>query len=135
MIKKVDHIGLAVSNVDNIIDIFNKLFNLETRTIDQDAIYRAAFLEVGDVEIEPLQPLDKKISMAHSIERQGNSIHHICFEVDDVDNELQRLATMGVELIDKKGRPGLSGKVGFIHPGATEGILIELVEKENRRED
>ena len=129
MIKKVDHIGLAVGNLDNVIDIFNKLFNLEPRTIDQDAIYRVAFLGVGDVDIEPIQPLDEKISMAHSIERQGNSIHHICFEVDDVDKELQRLAAMGVELIDKKGRPSFCGKVAFINPGSTDGILIELVEK------
>ena len=135
MIKKVDHIGLAVSNLENIIDIFTKLFGLESKTINDHPSLKAAFLEVGDIEIEPIQPLDGKMSIAQFIERHGNSIHHICFEVDDVDNELQRLATMGVELIDKKGRPGLSGKVGFIHPGATEGILIELVEKENRRED
>ena len=129
MIKKVDHVGLAVSNLDNVIDIFNRLFSLEPRTVDQDSIYRVAFLGVGGVDIEPLQPLDETISMAHSIEKLGNNIHHICFEVDDVDKELQRLAVMGVELLDKKGRPSFCGKVGFINPGSTDGILIELVEK------
>jgi methylmalonyl-CoA/ethylmalonyl-CoA epimerase len=68
-----------------------------------------------------------------NLSRLGNNIHHICFEVDDIDNELQRLATMGVELINKEGRPSFTGKVGFIHPGATGGILIELIEKENKK--
>jgi methylmalonyl-CoA/ethylmalonyl-CoA epimerase len=131
MIKKVDHIGLAVSNLDNIVDIFTKLFNLESKKIiDDHPSVKAAFLKVGDVEIEPLQPLDEKMSQWLNLSRYGDNIHHICFEVDDVDNELQRLATMGVELINQKGHQSFAGKVGFIHPGATGGILIELVEKE-----
>ena len=133
MIKKVDHIGLAVSNLDNITDIFAKLFNLESKTINDHPSLKAAFLKVGDVEIEPLQPLDEKMSQWLGLLRHGNNIHHICFEVDDVDNELQRLAAMGVELINKKGYQSFTGKVGFIHPGATGDILIELIEKENKR--
>lgn len=129
MIKKIDHIGLGVSNLDSIIDIFTKLFNLESKTFTDHPSLKAAFLKVGDVEIEPLEPLDEKMSQWLGLLRHGNNIHHICFEVDDVDNELQRLTAMGVELIDKKGRLSLSGKVGFIHPEATGGILIELVEK------
>ena len=129
MIKKVDHIGLAVSNVDNVVDIFNGLFSLNPRVIDSDSSLKAAFIEVGGVDIEPVQPLDAKSSIARSVEKNGNTIHHICFEVDNVDRELRRLATMGVELLDKKGRPSFAGKVGFLHPGSTAGILIELVEK------
>jgi methylmalonyl-CoA/ethylmalonyl-CoA epimerase len=130
MIKKVDHIGLAVSNLDNIVDIFTKLFNLESRIIEDHPSVKAAFLKLGDVEIEPLQPLDEKMSQWLNLSRYGNNIHHICFEVDDVDNELQRLAAMGVELINEKGNPSFAGKVGFIHPRATGGILIELAEKD-----
>jgi len=129
MIKKIDHIGLGVSNLDSITDIFNKLFNLESKTFTDHPTLKAAFLKVGDIEIEPLQPLDEKMSQWLNLSRQGNNIHHICFEVDDVDNELQRLAAMGVELINKEGRQSFTGKVGFIHPGATGGILIELIEK------
>jgi methylmalonyl-CoA epimerase len=56
-------------------------------------------------------------------------VHHICFEVDDVDKELQSMAAKGVELIDKKGRPGLAGKIGFLHPKSAKGVLIELAQK------
>ena len=129
MIKKIDHIGLAVSNLDNIVDIFNKLFKLDPKIFNNHPSLKAAFLKVGDVEIEPLQPLDEKMSQWLNLPRQDNNIHHICFEVDDIDNELHRLAEMGVELINKEGRPSFTGKVGFIHPEATGGILIELIEK------
>ncbi len=65
---------------------------------------KAAFLQVGDIIIEPIQPLDEKHWIGQFLEKHGNSIHHICFEVDDIDQELQTLAAKGVELIDKKGR-------------------------------
>ncbi len=131
MIRKVAHIGLAVSNLDNIVDIFTKLFGLESKILNGHSRSKAALLKIGEVEIEPIQPLDETTSIAQFIERHGDGIHHICFEVDNVDEELQRLATMGVELIDKKGRLGMTGKIGFIDPRATGGILIELAEKDS----
>lgn len=129
MIKKVDHIGLAVSNLDEVVKMFATLFGLEADVIDDNPQLKAAFVQIGDIIVEPIQPIDKEQSIAQFIERHGNSIHHICFEVDDVDKELEALAAKGVELIDKKGRQGFTGKIGFIHPSATEDILIELVQK------
>ena len=129
MLKKVDHIGLAVRNVDEIANMFAALFGLEAEIIEDHPGLKAAFLHIGDVAVEPLQPTDKKHSTAQFLDRHGNGIHHICFEVDDVDRELQALAAKGVELIDKKGRQGLTGKIGYLHPSSTEGILIELVQK------
>ena len=131
MIKKVDHIGLAVHNVDEIVNMFAKLFGLESNVIDDNPQLKAAFIQIGDIIIEPIQPIDKKHLTAQFIDEHGNGINHICFEVDDVDQELQALAAKGVELIDKKGRQGLTGKIGYIHPSSTEGILIELVQKTN----
>jgi len=131
MIKKVDHIGLAVSNLDEIVNMFATLFGLEAKIIEDYPGLKAAFLHIGDVTVEPLQPTDKKHITAQFLDRHGNGIHHICFEVDDVDQELQKLAAKGVELIDKRGRQGLTGKIGYLHPSATEGILIELVQKIN----
>ena len=130
MIRKVDHIGLAVDNLDEIVNMFATLFGLEAeKVINNHPRVRAAFIQVGDIILEPIQALDEKLPIAHFLERHGNSIEHICFEVDDVDHELETLATKGVELIDKKGRPGLTGKIGFLHPSSTGGILIELVQK------
>ena len=129
MIKKVDHIGLAVSNLDEIVKMFAALFGLESSVIADNTQLKAAFIQIGDIIIEPIQPIDKKHLTAQFIDGHGNGIHHICFEVDDVDKELEALAAKGVELIDKKGRQGLTGKIGYIHPSATGDILIELVQK------
>jgi lactoylglutathione lyase/methylmalonyl-CoA/ethylmalonyl-CoA epimerase len=67
--------------------------------------------------------------VAKFIERRGEGIHHICIEVDNTDEELKSLAGKGVELIDKVGRKGLAGKVGFLHPRATGGVLVELAQE------
>ena len=113
MIKKVDHIGLAVSNLDNIIDIFTKLFNLKYRTISDHPSLKAAFLEVGDIEIEPLQPLDEKMSQWLNLSRQDNNIHHICFEVDDVE-----LDSVTVTDFAAAGKGGLGA--GELNAGGTD---------------
>jgi methylmalonyl-CoA epimerase len=80
-------------------------------------------------EIELLEPIDPQSSVAKFLESRGEGIHHICFEVENVDQELCMLADKGVQLLDKQGRPGLAGKVGFIHPKSTKGVLIELAQK------
>ncbi len=128
MIKKIDHIGLAVSNLDDFLDIFNKLFGTRAEVTETKAL-KAGFIQVGDIIIEPIQPLDKDQAIGQYISKHGNGIHHICFEVDDIDKELDTLAAKGVKLNDRKGRPGLLGKVGFINPTSTGDVIIELVEK------
>jgi methylmalonyl-CoA epimerase len=80
-------------------------------------------------EIELLEPIDPQSGVAKFLESRGEGIHHICFEVENVDQELCTLADKGAQLLDKQGRPGLAGKVGFIHPKSTKGVLIELVQK------
>ncbi len=134
MIRKVDHIGLVVSNLDEIVNIFTTLFGLEARIIEDYPGLKVALLQIGNVTLEPMQPIDKGHPMTQLLERHGNSISHIGFEVDDVDQELQALAAKGVELMDKKGRLGLTGKIGYLHPSATGGILIELVQKLDRQD-
>ena len=129
MIKKVDHIGLAVGNLGEFVNMCGRLFGLEATIREDRPGIKAALLQIGDITLEPIQPIDTKQWVAQFLEKHGNSIYHICFEVDDVDQELQALAAKGVELIDKKGRVGLTGKIGFLDPSATSGILIELVQK------
>jgi methylmalonyl-CoA epimerase len=80
-------------------------------------------------EIELLEPIDPQGGIAKFLENRGEGIHHICLEVEDVDHELTTLAKKGVQLIDKQGRPGLAGKIGFLHPKSTKGVLIELAQK------
>jgi methylmalonyl-CoA/ethylmalonyl-CoA epimerase len=132
MIKKVDHIAIAVRNLDEALQLYDKLFgarpsNIET--IPQQGV-KAALLPMGQgSEIELLEPIDPQSGVAKFIESRGEGIHHICLEVEDIDQELTTLAAKGIRLIDKQGRPGLTGKVGFLHPKSTKGVLIELAQK------
>jgi methylmalonyl-CoA/ethylmalonyl-CoA epimerase len=132
MIKKVAHIAIAVKNLDDALELYKNLFDIRPSKIEslpQQGV-KAALLHIGDgSEIELLEPIDTQSGIAKFLEHRGEGIHHICLEVGDVDDELSRLEQKGVQLIDKKGRPGLSGKVGFLHPKSTKGVLIELEQK------
>ena len=132
MIKKVDHIAVVVKNLDEALQLYDNLFGVKPskiETIPQQGV-KAALLPMGEgSEIELLEPIDPQSGVAKFIESRGEGIHHICLEVDNVDEELGSLANKGVQLIDKQGRPGLAGKVGFLHPKSTKGVLIELAQK------
>ncbi len=131
MIKRIDHIAIAVKSLDEALALFSQLFGLKPSKIETipDQGVKAAVVHIGDGELELIEPIDPEGGVAKFLERRGEGIHHICLEVDKIDEELGSLAKRGVELIDKKGRMGLAGKVGFLHPRATKGILIELAEK------
>jgi methylmalonyl-CoA epimerase len=132
MIKKIDHVAIAVKNLDEALQLYNRLFGAKPskiETIPQQGV-KAALIPLGEgSEIELLEPIDPHSGVAKFLENRGEGIHHICLEVEDVDRELSILADKGVQLIDKQGRPGLAGKVGFLHPKSTKGVLIELAQK------
>jgi methylmalonyl-CoA epimerase len=132
MIKKIDHVAIAVKSLDEALQLYDNLFGAKPtkiETLPQQGV-KAALLPMADGgEIELLEPIDPQSGVAKFIESRGEGIHHICLEVDDVDEELSSLANKGVQLIDKQGRPGLAGKVGFLHPKSTKGVLIELAQK------
>ena len=132
MIKKVNHMAIAVNNLDEALELYNKLFGLKPEKVETmtDQRVRAATLPVGEgSEIELIQPIDSDSGVAKFLEKRGEGIHHIAIEVDDIDQELKTLAEKGVDLIDKQARIGLAGRVAFLHPKATRGVLIELVQK------
>ena len=132
MIKKVDHIAIVVSNLDEALQVYDNFFGLKphkVETISEQGV-RAAIFPIGNgSEIEIMEPIDPQSGVAKFLENKGEGIHHICLEVDDVDKELTALGDKGAKLIDKQGRQGLAGKIGFIHPKATKGVLIELAQK------
>jgi methylmalonyl-CoA/ethylmalonyl-CoA epimerase len=131
MIKKVDHVAIAVKNLDEALKTFENLLGHKAAQVKEvpEQKIRAAMIHVGDVEIELIQPTDPGTGVAKFLEGKEGGVHHICFEVDDVDKELQAMAAKGVETIDKKGRPGLAGKIGFLNPKSAKGVLIELAQK------
>jgi methylmalonyl-CoA/ethylmalonyl-CoA epimerase len=131
MIKRVDHISIAVKNLDEGLKTYEDLLGIKSSHTEEipDQGIKAALIVLGDVEIELIEPTKPDTGVAKFLENKGEGIHHICFEVDDVDKELESLAAKGVQLIDKQGRKGLAGKIGFIHPRSTKGVLIELAQK------
>jgi len=132
MIKKVHHIAIVVKNLAEALEVYENLFGTKPSKIEtmQQQGVKAAFLPMAEGgEIELLEPIDPQGSVAKFLESRGEGIHHICFEVENVDEELRRLADKGAQLIDKQGRLGLVGKVGFMHPKSTKGVLIELAQK------
>jgi methylmalonyl-CoA/ethylmalonyl-CoA epimerase len=132
MIKKVHHIAVVVKSLDEALELYENLFGIKPSKIEtiQKQGVKAALLPIAEGgAIELLEPIDPQSGIAKFLESRGEGIHHICFEVENVDQELCVLANKGAQLIDEQGRFGLAGKVGFIHPKSTRGVLIELAQK------
>ncbi|MBA7620991.1 hypothetical protein ES703_28348 [subsurface metagenome] len=131
MIKRVDHIAIAVNSADDALSVFDNLFGLKadhmslSRTRGLRRLLCAWAIPISS----SLSPPIPRGGVAKFIEKRGEGFHHICIEVDNIDEELRSLAARGVELIDKQARKGLAGRIGFLHPRATKGVLIELVQK------
>jgi len=131
MAKKVDHIGILVGNLDEAIKLYEDCFGAEVdkvETVPEQGV-KAAILSLGQgANLELLEPLPGS-NMAKVLEKRGEGLHHITFDVDNVDKELSHLSGRGIELIDKESRPGLEGMVAFIHPKSIRGVLVELCQK------
>ncbi len=132
MITGMNHVAIVVRSMDEAVKQYEKVFGLKPSKIEdvpEQGVRAALFPLPHGGEIELLQPIDPNSGVAKFLESKGEGIHHICLDVDNVDAELDSLAARGVQTIDKKGRKGLAGKVGFIHPKAVRGVLVELAEK------
>jgi methylmalonyl-CoA/ethylmalonyl-CoA epimerase len=131
MIEGIEHIGIAVKDVENTLKLYASIFGLkpEEITILEDYGLKVGSIQIGDTKLEFLESIRKDTPIAKFIEKRGQGIHHVCFQVDDIEKTLKRLAQDGIELVDKKPKPGARGdKIAFIHPRSTSGILIELCE-------
>jgi methylmalonyl-CoA/ethylmalonyl-CoA epimerase len=128
MANRIAHVAILVSNLDEAAKLYEGLFDAKidkTETVSEQGV-KAAILSLADgAKLELLEPLPGS-NMARALEKRGEGLHHVAFEVDDVDQELNRLSEKGVELIDKKSRHGVEGMVAFIHPKSIRGVLVEL---------
>ena len=126
---KTEHIGIAVRNLQASVAIFEKLLNTrcyKTEIVETENV-ATAFLRAGDTKIELLESSSPEGVIARFIEKRGEGIHHIAFEVADIEAEMKRLSGEGFQLLEKKPKKGADNKmVCFLHPGSTGGILIEL---------
>lgn len=127
--NKVEHIGIAVSDIKVAGDIYGKLLNTpvyKTETVEQEGVL-TAFLQTGPNKIELLQALNEDSPIAKFISKKGEGIHHIAFEVDDIIAEMQRLKSEGFILLNDTPKRGADNKlVCFVHPKSANGVLIEL---------
>lgn len=128
MIDRIHHIGIAVHSLDDALKFYRDTLGLHVQVQDtiEDQGVRAALLSIGQSEIELLEPTRPDAGVAKFLERKGEGLHHICFQTEDVDGDLEALKAQGVELVDQKSRPGLAGMICFLHPKASRGVLVEL---------
>lgn len=132
MISRIDHIGVAVKNLDERLSLYRDILGLAGIHIEDVPTEhaRVGFVPVGDSEIELLESTQADGVLARFIERRGEGIHHIAVQVEDCATALAQLKAAGVRTVDDSPRPGARGtKVAFVHPSATGGVLLELVEK------
>lgn len=128
---KLDHIGIAVEDLDSAVKTYETL-GFAVESIDEVPGFgvKVAFLPMASGNVELVQPVTDDSAMARFLQKKGGGIHHLCFEVIDIQFALRRLEEAGVELIDKVPRNGAHGtRVAFLHPKSTGGVLIELAEK------
>ena len=131
MIKKIDHIGIAVRSIEEALPAYTQGLGLAVRHLQDvpDQQVRIAFLPAGETDIELVEPTSETSGVARFLENRGEGIHHLCLEVDDIAAALAQLAAQGMALIDKKPRQGAEGLIAFVHPKALHGVLVELVQK------
>ncbi len=131
-LKNIDHIGIAVSNLQESLTFWETTLGIELHGVEEVAgqKVRTAFLPVDDTEIELLEPTSPESSVAKFIEKRGAGLHHIAIRVDDIETALAELKARGVQLIDEVPRKGAGGtRIAFVHPRATHGVLLELCER------
>jgi methylmalonyl-CoA/ethylmalonyl-CoA epimerase len=130
--KKVEHIGIAVKDFSVSIPLFEKLLNTncyKTETVETENV-NTAFFKQGETKIELLESQSDDGVIAKFIEKKGEGIHHIAFDVDDILTEMKRLQGEGFVLINEKPKQGADNKlVCFLHPKGTNGVLIELCQE------
>jgi len=127
--QKIEHIGIAVKSLQASIPLFEKLLNTrcyKTETVESENV-KTAFFMVGDSKIELLESTSPEGPIGKFIEKKGEGIHHLAFDVEDINAEMSRLDREGFELLNKTPKPGADNKmVCFLHPKTTNGILVEL---------
>lgn len=129
---KIEHIGIAVKNLATSNDLFKKLFSTEQYKIEdvQSENVNTSFFKIGDTKIELLEATNANSAIAKFIEKKGEGVHHIAFEVEDIHAEMKRLIDEGFVLLNEQPKKGADNKlICFLHPKSSNGVLIELCQE------
>lgn len=131
---KINHLGIATKDIAAALAFWQDALGLEhvnTETVEDQKV-RVAMLPIGESRVELLEPTSDDSPISNFLEKRGGGIHHIAVEVDDIESALAQLKATGTRLIDESPRIGAEGcRVAFVHPSATHGVLLELVQTEH----
>ena len=131
MFSRIDHIGVAVEEIEPALELYRDSFELVLahREVVEEQGVEAVLLDVGENHVELLAPLAADTPVGKFLAKQGPGLHHVAYQVDDIDATLQALTQAGLQLIDQQPRTGIRGsRVAFMHPRATAGVLTEIVQ-------
>jgi len=132
MFRKVEHIGIAVKNIQASNELFEKLFgkaHYKIESVESEGV-STSFFQVGETKIELLEATNENSPIAKFIEKRGEGIHHIAYEVDDILEEMKRLQAEGFELLNQEPKKGADNKlICFLHPKSTGGVLVEICQE------
>ena len=131
MIKAISHLGVAVRDMEEAREFYRKVFGVESGEpmVGGGGTVRASLIELENATVELLEPIGNEGAIAKFLEKRGEGIHHICYEVDDINAEIESFKASGLEALGKP-MPGAEGLSVFLHPKGTRGVLVELVQKE-----
>jgi methylmalonyl-CoA/ethylmalonyl-CoA epimerase len=128
---RIDHIGVAVDDLDAAVELYSERFEMREQhreTVEAFDV-EAVLLEIGDGHVELLRPLSADGPVGRFLESSGPGLHHVAYQTEDIDRTLAQVRDAGIELIDQEPRTGIWGRrVAFLHPKSTGGVLTELVE-------
>jgi methylmalonyl-CoA epimerase len=131
MLSRIDHMGVAVEDLDAAIALYESTYGMEVvhrETVEEQGV-EAVLLDVGENHVELLRPLGPDTPVGKFLAKKGPGLHHVAYQVSDIDSVLESLTSAGLRLIDERPRVGIrNSRVAFLHPGSTGGVLTEIVE-------
>jgi len=130
---KIEHLGIAVKDLSKSIELFEQLLSTpcyKTEEVASEAV-KTAFFQIGESKIELLEASNEQSAISKFIVKKGEGLHHVAFEVDDIEAEMRRLSALGFELLNEQPKKGADNKlVCFVHPKTTNGVLVELCQEQ-----
>ncbi|MCO5260325.1 MAG: methylmalonyl-CoA epimerase [Crocinitomicaceae bacterium] len=132
--RKIEHLGVAVSNIDEAIKLYEKLLNTSCYKIEEvgSEFVKTAFFKIGESKIELVAATNPDSTIAKYIEKRGQGFHHIAFDVEDIEKEIERLESEGFQMIQRTPKDGADNKkIAFLHPKTSNGMLVELCQERN----
>lgn len=132
MVNKLDHIGIAVKDLEESVKFYEEILGLKLQGIEtvEEQKVKVAFLPLGDTEIELLEATSPDSPIAKFIESKGQGVQHLAYRVDNIEEALEEMKRKGIRLIDEIPRYGAGGaRIAFLHPKSTNGVLVELCER------